>query len=365
MAIREEKNRDGIKTYTVAYTGRDERGQRTQCKRRGIKTIREAKAIEFELKRQFANQRDEKPNYKWEEWFQICMDRMKLEFKPSTIIEYTGKNTHWMAPVLKGKLLKDISPQDMHDVVYKEGSDVTWYTRRGTLRRVHRIMQMAVEEGLISVNPAGRIRVKVPDARQAILNKTEIDKFLLEAKKVGHRFYDVWVLALMTGMRSGELFALKWDDICFEQNVVVVQRSWTSKNGFGTTKSARYRVVPVSDELGCFLKELKLRSLDKDGFVLPRIGEWSRGNQAQVTKDFCIGIGITPIRFHDLRATFITQMLANGVSLALVMAIVGHSEIKTTQGYLRLAGLELKGTTDLLGITLPTLEKAKVLKFRS
>ena len=365
MAIQVETNKDGKKIYTVYCDGIDNRGKRVQLRRRGVKTEREAKAVEFELKRQIANQKDQAPCYTWDEWFAICLERMRVELKPSTIIEYVGKNTHWIEPFFKGKLLRDITPQDVHEVVYNPEFDVTWYTRRGTLRRITRIFQMAMEDGLITANPSLRVRVKVPESRKAVLNRNEVDKLLLEAKRVEHRFYEVWVLAVMTGMRSGELYALKWDDICFEQRVIWVQRSWTSKNGFGTTKSARYRVVPISDELDYFLKEVKLRGASRDGYVLPRMNEWTRGNQAQVIKDFCIGIGITPIRFHDLRATFITQMLAKGVSLAHVMAIVGHAEIKTTQGYLRLAGLDLKGATEALGITLPRLDEAKVFKLRS
>ncbi len=364
MAIQVEKNSEGKKTFVVYCDGIDSRGQRIQMRRRGVKTEKEARAVEFELRRQIANQKDQVPSYTWNEWFQICLERMKLEYKPSTIIEYLGKHTNWIQPVIGEKLLDEVTPQDVHDIVYSNKTDVTWYTRRGTLRRIHRIFQMAIDDGLVKNNPASRIRVKVPEARKAVLNRNQIDKLLLEAKRVGHRFYDVWVLAVMTGMRSGELYELKWTDICFDQKVIWVQRGWTSKNGVGTTKSSRHRVVPLSGELDLFLKELRLRGEVAGGYVLPRLNEWTRGNQAQVLRDFCLGIGITPIKFHDLRATFITQMLANGVSLAHVMALVGHAEIKTTQGYLRLAGLELKGTTESLGISLPRVTEAKVIKMR-
>lgn len=60
-------------------------------------------------------------------------------------------------------------------------------------------------------------------------------------------------------------------------------------------------------------------------YVLPRLREWEKGSQAQVLRDFCKGIGITPIKFHYLRATFITTLPAHGDSLGLVMSIVGHS----------------------------------------
>ncbi|MBK9293424.1 MAG: tyrosine-type recombinase/integrase [Oligoflexia bacterium] len=110
-----------------------------------------------------------------------------------------------------------------------------------------------------------------------------------------------------------------------------------------------------------FLKELKLKSDPNYEFVLPHLGEWTHGDQAKVIKDFCTAIGVTPVKFHDLRATFITNLLARGESLARVMSIVGHSELKTTNGYLRKAGVDVQGGTDKLGYKLPNESAAKVL----
>ena len=119
--------------------------------------------------------------------------------------------------------------------------------------------------------------------------------------------------------------------------------------------------MPVSEELLTFLKSEKLKSGAEAEFVLPHPTEWSHGDQARITKDFCNAIGITPIKFHDLRATFITNLLARGESLARVMSIVGHSELKTTNGYLRKAGVDVKGGTDKLGYKLPQDAIGKVL----
>jgi integrase len=93
--------------------------------------------------------------------------------------------------------------------------------------------------------------------------------------------------------------------------------------------------------------------------VLPRLPEWDRGEQAKVLRDFCKSINITLIRFHDLRATFITNLLSQGAPLAQVMAIVGHSQIDTTNEYLRKAGVDLKGATDRLGYDVPSNHKSK------
>lgn len=109
------------------------------------------------------------------------------------------------------------------------------------------------------------------------------------------------------------------------------------------------------------MKKLKLET-GATGFVLPRLWEWEQGHQALITRDFCVAAGVTPIKFHDIRATFITNVLSKGVSLARVMAIVGHSEIKTTNGYLRRAGVDLQGCTEGLGHKLPSESEAKVLQ---
>jgi integrase len=102
-----------------------------------------------------------------------------------------------------------------------------------------------------------------------------------------------------------------------------------------------------------FLKNLKSQNINTDGKVLESLVHWRSGEQAKIIKIFCREVGITPIKFHDLRATFITQMLLKGVPLAKVMTIVGHSTIKTTMRYLRLVAQDTHGATESLGITLP------------
>ena len=143
-----------------------------------------------------------------------------------------------------------------------------------------------------------------------------------------------------------------------------ITRQWSSKLGFTTTKTQRSRVVPISSELSVFFSELKAKRKSETDFVLPHLLEWENGEQARITREFCIAIGITPIKFHDLRATFITNLLVNGVSLAQVMSVVGHHQIKTTNGYLRKAGVEVRGVTDRLGYKMPKAEVANVFQFR-
>lgn len=209
---------------------------------------------------------------------------------------------------------------------------------------------MAAEEGLLDRNPCTGITVRVSEVAQQVLTATEVKVFLESAANCNHRFYPVWVMALMT-------------DIDFEGRTISVSRAWNSKCGITPTKTRRSRVVPIADELIVFLKEQKLQSDSSSEFVLPRLEEWEHGEQARVTREFCEGIGITSVKFHDLRATFITNLLASGESLARVMSIVGHSELKTTNGYLRKAGVDVKGGTDKLSYGLPKPMAGQVLNF--
>ena len=144
-------------------------------------------------------------------------------------------------------------------------------------------------------------------------------------------------------------------------------KQWTKKDGITQTKSGDNRVVPISQDLRVFLIELKKAQKDQDS-VLPHLVEWTHGEQAKVLKEFCKGIGITSVKFHDLRATFITNMLSQGVPLVKVMSIVGHKKMETTDIYLRLAGVDIKGATDALSYSVPAasdLANVIVVKFVS
>ena len=353
---------EGKKYFEVYVNGFDSRGIRVQRKRKGIESLRKAESVEFELSRELAMLKEKKVPYRWHEWLSICLKRMKMNCQPSTVINYQTTLNKWITPLWKDLEIADISREKVYSAIYESvDSNLKPYTRKCILKFVKRIFQMAIEEGGLDRNPCLGITVRVSEPDQKVLTNTEVEVFLKEAKEVNHRFYPIWVVALLTGMRSGELYALRWSDIDFDARIISVSRQWTSKNGFGPTKTRLSRVVPVSEELLIFLKGQKLKSEEEVEFVLPHLTEWTHGDQASITKDFCNAIGITPIKFHDLRATFITNLLARGESLARVMSIVGHSELKTTNGYLRKAGVDVKGGTDKLGYKLPQDSVGKVL----
>ena len=275
------------------------------------------------------------------------------------------------------KLVKDFTKSSVHELIFENMPDATASIRKNTLKKIRRIFSLALEEGLILKNPASGMKVKVPKNEMLVLNSVEAEKLLSEAFKTEHEYYEIWILALLTGMRSGELYTLRWSDIDFETGFITVKRQWTVKDGIHPTKSNRNRPVPISEDLALFLKKWKVKTetgfsealwdgvskeyVTFNDYVLPRLVSWRSSEQAKILKRFCLKIGVTPIRFHDLRATFITNLLAQGVPLAKVMQIVGHSRLDTTDQYLRNAGVNLIGSTNELGYNLPSSDEAKVL----
>lgn len=352
MAIKTiEKN--GKRVYEVYVNGFDARGKRIQMKRRGIETLRKAELAEFELKRELAELKEKPFSVRWDEWVSECLRRMKLSLQPSTVNNYEktlnkSVNRHW-----KGVELTKISKTDIHEMIFsKLDEKLSMNTRRWILDMLRRLFQMAVEDGILAHNPTSGLKVKVPEIDQKVLTNSEAEILLKEAQVTNHRFYSIWVVALLTGMRSGELMALRWVDIDFEGRTISVNKQWSNKTGFIPTKTRKNRIVPISNDLLRFLKEWKLKQGQVE-FVLPRLPEWDNGEQANVLREFCASIGITPVKFHDLRATFITNLLARGESLARVMAIVGHTQLKTTNVYLRKAGVDIQGATEKLGYNAP------------
>lgn len=220
-----------------------------------------------------------------------------------------------------------------------------------------------MDSGYIVANPASGYKIKVGEKIKGVLTVEQVKVLLEKAKQMNHPWYYHWVLALYTGMRNGELFALTWDKVNLDRLQIKVDSSWNKVAGLKDTKSGHDRIVAIAPNLGHVLKELKLQSSDRH-FVLPRSRDWDKGEQARTLRLFLMGLGLPPMRFHDLRATWATMMLSNGVEPIKVMLMGGWRTLKTMQIYVRKAGVDIKGIADSLDLHDPVATKAEVLQFR-
>lgn len=284
----------------------------------------------------------------------ICDLKEGLESKASekSIFDYQSMLDQWTRP-WNNRQLADITVADGKELfrrLIESGYSSAYQKKIKNL--IHRVFNWAIESRFIDKNltsPVQGLSVqknveKIPE----ILSLEEIKKLLKAAKETGNLWYPIWVMALNTGMRSGELYALTWDQIDFEKNLIMVHQAFDSfTKKIGPTKGRYWRVVPISESLRSFLIELKATSGENE-FVLPHSKTWFNGEQAAPLKEFLEAVGLRPVKFHTLRACWATQMLANGVSAAVVMRIGGWKRSSTMDIYLRLAGVDVSGATECL-----------------
>lgn len=344
------------KYYEVFVSERVSSKKQISKRKRGINSEREAKQIEFELKSELQNIINKVPSWNWIKWKAEIINRVSSKFKKATVQNYESYIKKWVPKDWDSKDLDQIKPHDVYKAIELTKPFLSPISQHTFLKILKRIFQEAVECGILTSNPAKSVTVQVPESNKKVLNTSEVDDLLFKAKDYNHRFFSIWCLAVKTGMRSGELYALTWNDVDFERNLITVSKQWTKKDGLTATKNRGNRIVPISQDLKKFLFELKQERTPNLDSVLPRLVEWTHGEQSKVLREFCKATNIKEVKFHDLRATFITNMLSQGVPLVKVMSIVGHKKMETTDIYLRLAGVDIKGATDALTYSVPSSE---------
>jgi len=234
---------------------------------------------------------------------------------------------------------------------------------------VNILYKWGIEENLISAHSTpveGLSLQKNEEKVPKILNLEQVQKLLSEAQRRDHPWYHIWAFALLTGMRSGELMALRWSDIEFDKMLIRVSRSFSSlKRIEKSTKAGYWRTVPISTELLEIINELKIK-IGQNEFVLPRVAYWTNGYAGSILRQFLKEIGIEKdVVFHTLRACFATHLLASGVEAAKVMAIGGWQDFKTFQIYIRLAGIDIAGATEKLSVLPSRFDERNVLHFKN
>lgn len=145
-------------------------------------------------------------------------------------------------------------------------------------------------------------------------------------------------VAAYAGLRRGELVALRWHDVDFARRKLVVRRAVSDGVETTSTKSRRAREVPLPDQAAGALDRLSQRGdfTRGDDYVFAnRLGRRLDGSALRRRVDRARDqAGLRPLRFHDLRHTYGSLLVAGGIDLASVKAAMGHSRITTTERYL-------------------------------
>ena len=292
-----------------------------------------------------------------------------------TILDHVSRLERYSATWLE-KVASDVSRADGRLVLNQAKSLGLSNSMINKIKSsINLIFIWGIEEGFIlgnltsSKGPVyGLIFESSEEVLRPILSLEEVRKFLFEAKLRDHPWYPIWAFAILTGMRSGELMALEWEDVDLDNGIIRVSKSFNKRTKkVKCPKNGTWRNVDVNGQLKSLLIELR-RERPNDSHVLPHFSEWKNGNAGEVLRRFLLSIGIKKeVVFHTLRACFATHLLSQGVEPLKVMRMGGWSDLKTFQIYLRMSGVDVKGITENFDIlplpsNLSAFENVLILK---
>jgi integrase len=248
-------------------------------------------------------------------------------------------------PALGGKRLNDIQKADVKELIFSmAGKGSAGGTILNMKACLSGILTSAVEDGFMPSNPAAGTRklIKKKDRKSEIgfLTRDEVSTFLQTVRDYLPAYYPLFLCALRTGMRIGEMIGLEWGDIDFNGSFIEVRRAIV-RGKVTTPKNGKTRRIDMSQQLSEVLKRLKLQRRQEwlaIGSEMPeRVFFMASGADIDLSgfrrRVFykCLEkAGLRRIRIHDLRHTFASLLIAQGESLVYVRDQLGHSSITIT-----------------------------------
>ena len=160
------------------------------------------------------------------------------------------------------------------------------------------------------------------------LTSEQLGTFFQEAKETG--VYELYYLDLATGLRRGELLGLKWTDVDFERGMLKIQRAISRQNGrvveapLKTKNSYRSIAIPADAVEVLKTQREKVGCGSEYVFPSPTGGPISPDSVLHMLQRVLKRAGLERVRFHDLRHTFATLALQNGVDVKTVSGMLGH-----------------------------------------
>jgi integrase len=273
-------------------------------------------------------------------------DFIELYSKPG---KRSWKNDEFLLNTLKnffkGETLQTITAEKIERFKVVRKGEVSPATVNRAISCLKTLLNKAVEWGKLPASPAVRIKkFREPPGRERILSPEEARRLLDVASP---EFQPILIAALGTGMRRGEILALRWTDLDFARGIITITNS----------KSGRSRKIPMSGTVAATLG------------TVPHRGEYVFWNSETKThiKDTktawaaaCARAKVAAVRFHDCRHTALTWMLQSGADIVSVSKIAGHASIVMTQRYCHaspeLQRLAVNKVGEILGPTRQNLD---------
>jgi len=280
------------------------------------------------------------------------LENTKPNVAPRTHERYAEIARRNIAPLLGSVLLSKLKPAQILEAygkaLSKGRSDGKGGLSPQTVQHMHRVLKQALKQAvrweLLHRNPADAVDAPKVERRQMQVYNVPQTVDLIEAVR-GKRVFIAVVLAAMCGLRRGEIAALRWHNVDLDKGrLLVVQSAEQTRAGIRYTEPKRGRTHNVSlsavvvSELRAWRVEqaqemlrLGIRPTDDTLVCTTAAGNGIQPNS--LTHEWLKsieGTGLPRIRFHDLRHTHATHMLASGVHVKVASERLGHSKIGIT-----------------------------------
>jgi len=286
-------------------------------------------------------------------WLEIYLnDIKKLSIKQSTHNNYSGLYRHLKDAPISKIPLKSLRADDIQKFINdKSKTDLSARSIKHIHTFLRAALEQAVKQDLIVKNVAKMVTLpKIPKYERRILSVEEQASLVkvLDTEDMGFAI----LFCLMTGLRRGELFGLRWSDVDFKTGRISINQSLArlkcedgkSRLIFGTPKTkSSVRTIPLLPELVIKLKAHQKRQIEKrfklgdkwqqnDLVFCSEFGTpYDPNNLKRPLTRLTERAGITEyIGIHALRHTFATRALENGIPLKVVSEMLGHSSIAMT-----------------------------------
>jgi len=256
-------------------------------------------------------------------------------FKPSTQVGYRPILSTHLLPSFGESLLFEITPSDVQAFLSeKANTEAAWHSVRNMRNLLRSVMRTAEEWGYIEDNPVARMKLPPKPSRLAIclLQPAQVRKLVSEVREP---YRSMILLAVLTGLRRGELFALRWGAVNFEKATLDVRES--VYNGHFSTPKTRSSVrrIPLSSPALNLLKAHRSRTKQTgaEGLVFSsRVGTPFRPDNIlkRVIHPLCKTLGYPRVGWHSFRHVHATLLSELGEPLKTSQTILGHSDMQTT-----------------------------------
>ena len=284
------------------------------------------------------------------EWLDRWLDEYKSgTIRSSTMYGYRQYARLYIKPILGDKAISRITSTDiqrMYTRLKREGRihghpEYGYQLSDAMLSRIHAMLHHAMKDAqsahLIAKNPTEGTVVPKPNYRpKQILNEEQLDTFMaaIEQDEVWRDFF---YTELTTGLRRGEICGLRWEDFDDAEGTLKTIRSVSSHKAgaleIGETKTNKgRRIISLPDSAAQRLRERKETAISDWIFPNPLHPEEpvNPGYAYNRMKTILKNARLPSIRFHDLRHTFATIALGNGMDVKTLSAMLGHVSAATT-----------------------------------